>query len=203
MVISRAELKEILLACCKESMGGSSTEKSLIERCEDLPDLLTLIVKPENIEVICHKLKGSPQLQFNFLSDIGGVDYLPRKPRFDVVYHLYSIPFGYRIRIKCPLNENETIPSVTSVWKTADWHEREAYDMFGICFIGHPNLRRIYMCEGYEGYPLRKDYPVRGYKDELNPFGDDPPTKDSNIQSDDSSTIDPNAGVNSRGQNYD
>ncbi len=133
----------------------------------------TFVVKKERIVDICRFLKEDPDLRFNYLSDICGVDYHPERPRFEVVYHLYSIPFKYRLRLKCKVDEGEAVPSVTPVWKTANWHEREAYDMFGITFDGHPDLRRIYLWEGFEGYPLRKDFPLRGYRDEYNPFGEE------------------------------
>lgn len=136
-------------------------------------DIPTFVVDKERIVDICRFLKEDPELSFNYLSDICGVDYYPSKPRFEVVYHLYSIKYKYRLRLKCRLDEGETIPSVTGVWRTANWHEREAYDMFGIVFDGHPDLRRIYLWEGFEGYPLRKDFPLRGYKDEYNPYGEE------------------------------
>ena len=85
-----------------------------------------------------------------------------REPRFEVVYHLFSISRHHRIRLKAMVGENETIPSVISVWGTADWLEREAYDMYGIVFDGHPNLTRILMPDDWDGYPLRKDYPLKG-----------------------------------------
>ncbi|MFL5017754.1 MAG: NADH-quinone oxidoreductase subunit C, partial [Rhizobium sp.] len=83
------------------------------------------------------------------------------------------------VRIKCCLGDPPRVPSVTGVWRTANWHEREAWDMYGIRFEGHPDLRRIYMWEGFEGFPQRKDFPLRGYKDKLNPFGAEgtPPTQ--------------------------
>ena len=90
---------------------------------------------------------------------------------FEVVYHLYSIPNKYRLRIKVRVREDEKVPSVTSVWRSADFAERETFDMFGIVFDGHPNLKRIYMPLDWEGFPLRKDYPLTGFKDEYNPFG--------------------------------
>lgn len=141
--------------------------------------ILTFIVSKDRIVDICSFLKHDPELQFNYLTDICGVDYYPRQPRFEVVYHLYSIPFRHRLRLKCRVGEGETVPSVTGVWRTANWHEREAYDMFGIVFDGHPDLRRIYLWEGFEGYPLRKDFPLRGYKDKYNPFGEERETETS------------------------
>ena len=135
--------------------------------------MLTLVVDKEIIGELCRFLKEDGDSRFDYLSDLCGVDYHPDTPRFEVVYHLYSIPHRHRLRLKCRLGEDESIPSVTAVWGTAGWHEREAYDMYGIVFDGHPDLRRIYMWEGFEGYPLRKDFPVRGYKDEYNPFGEE------------------------------
>jgi NADH-quinone oxidoreductase subunit C len=132
-------------------------------------------VPPERIVEFCRFLKEHPALQFNFLSDICGVDHFPATPRFEAVYHLYSLPNNWRVRIKCRLGDPPRVPSVTGVWRTANWHEREAWDMYGISFEGHPDLRRIYMWEGFEGFPQRKDFPLRGYKDELNPFGAEGP----------------------------
>ncbi len=141
------------------------------DQCDDFPSLR---VPGVNILPLCRKLKQDPALRFDFLSDICAVDFLPRTPRFEVIYHLYSIPFRYRLRLRCRLDEGESIASVTPVWKTANWHEREAWDMFGIRFSGHPDLRRIYLWEEFEGFPLRKDFPLRGYRDEYNPYGEEP-----------------------------
>jgi NADH-quinone oxidoreductase subunit C len=134
---------------------------------------------PEMIVELCRFLKEQPALRFNFLSDLCGVDHYPATPRFETVYHLYSLPNKWRVRIKCRLGDPPHVPSVTGVWRTANWHEREAWDMYGIRFEGHPDLRRIYMWEGFEGFPQRKDFPLRGYKDRLNPFGAEgrPPTQ--------------------------
>jgi NADH-quinone oxidoreductase subunit C len=109
---------------------------------------------------------------FAMLLDLGAVDYLERKPRFDVVYHLLklapkragvtSVGSPARVRILCGLDEGERLPSVMDLWKSADWAEREVYDLFGIVFDGHPDLRRIQMPHDWEGHPLRKDYPMRG-----------------------------------------
>ncbi len=136
-------------------------------------------VPPEMIVEFCRFLKQHPALQFNFLSDICGVDHYPELPRYEAVYHLYSLENKWRVRIKCRLSDPPSVPSVTGIWRTANWHEREAWDMYGIKFEGHPDLRRIYMWEGFEGFPQRKDFPLRGYKDKLNPFGAEgpPPTQ--------------------------
>lgn len=134
---------------------------------------VTHLVEKNAVRSICNFLKTDPELRMNFCSDVVGVDYHPREPRFEVVYHLYSVARKHRIRLKVRVAEGEAVPSVATVWKGADWPEREAYDMFGIVFEGHPDLRRIYMAEDWEGYPLRKDYPLRGYKDRYNPYGVD------------------------------
>jgi len=131
------------------------------------------LIKKDILIEICSFLKEDPALQFNFLSDVVGSDYYPQNPRFEVVYHLYSIPQRHRLRLKVKIEEEEAVPSVTSIWKGADWAEREAYDMFGIEFEGHPDLRRIYMPQDWEGFPLRKDYPLKGYKDRYNPYGEE------------------------------
>ncbi|MBI5287216.1 MAG: NADH-quinone oxidoreductase subunit C [Deltaproteobacteria bacterium] len=134
---------------------------------------ITHTIKKDTLLDLCRFLKEDPELNFNFLVDVCGVDYLPQPPRFEVVYHFYSIPKKHRLRIKVRTEDGETVPSVTSIWKAANWVEREAYDMFGIVFEGHPDLRRIYMPQDWEGFPLRKDYPLRGYKDQYNPFGEE------------------------------
>ena len=135
----------------------------------------SLLVDPDRIVDLCRHLKDDPELRFDFLSDICGVDHHPEENRFEVVYHLYSIPFKSRVRIKCRAGDPPKVPTVVGVWRTANWHERETFDMYGIEFEGHPDLRRIYMWEEFEGFPMRKDFPVRGYKDALNPFGDEKP----------------------------
>jgi len=107
-------------------------------------------------------LKEDTELAFDVLMDLTVVDYLGKKtPRFEVVYQLYSLPLNHRLRVKVPLpEENPEVVSLTPLWKTANWLEREAWDMFGIRFHGHPNLRRILLYEEFQGHPLRKDYPV-------------------------------------------
>ncbi|WP_217696659.1 NADH-quinone oxidoreductase subunit C [Photobacterium proteolyticum] len=153
-------------------MDGISLDAS----CIDMP---TLVVPPKKLITLCQQLKQDPKFKFNFLSDIGGVDFLGREPRFEVVYHLFSIELNHRIRLKCPLAEGATIPTVSKIWSCADWHEREAFDMFGIVFSDHPSLKRIYMDDDFKGFPLRKDFPVRGYQDDLNPFGEPEPEGDN------------------------
>jgi NADH-quinone oxidoreductase subunit C len=121
----------------------------------------TVFVRAPEIVRVCRHLKEDPDLRYDFLSDLTAVDRLRDHPRFEVVYHLYSLQFARRIRLKIQLEEGESALSVTSLWGTANWHEREVHDMFGIAFEGHPDLRRILMPEGWEGHPLRKDYPVQ------------------------------------------
>jgi NADH-quinone oxidoreductase subunit C len=132
---------------------------------------VAITVKRERILDICHFLKVSLDISMDYLADLCGVDYPERRLRFEVVYNLYSIKHRHAIRIKALLpGETPTIESVVYIWKGAGWHEREAYDMFGIIFNSHPDLRRILMPDEWEGHPLRKDYPLRGtgtreYKD--------------------------------------
>ena len=127
----------------------------------------TLIAEPSQIVDFCRYLKDSEK--FIRLSAVTAVDWHPALmndgARFEVVYHLHSIERNRRLRLKCRLSGNDPeIESVTSVWRGANWYEREVYDMFGIRFRNHPNLVRILMPVDWEGYPLRKDYPVHGYK---------------------------------------
>ena len=122
----------------------------------------TLLIKKENLIKIMKFLKENPELEYSLLLDITCVDYLGEKPRFELIYHIYSFHLNHRMRIKTKIDEkNSVIESITSLWKNANWLEREIYDMFGIKFKNHPDLRRILMYDEFEGYPLRKDYPLR------------------------------------------
>ena len=113
----------------------------------------------------CLTLKNDPQLQYNALADITCVDWYPREPRFEVVYHLFSIPNKKYLRLKVKLSgDDANIDSLTPIWPGANFFEREVFDLFGVRFDGHPNLIRIMMPENWEGHPLRKDYPVEGYR---------------------------------------
>ena len=123
-------------------------------------------LKPAKIMDICRYLHDDPDLYMDYLADLCGVDYPDRKYRFEVVYNLFSIKHRHRIRIKALLQEKDpNVDSVVPVWAGANWHEREACDMYGIVFDGHPDLRRILMPDDWEGYPLRKDYPLKGPDD--------------------------------------
>ena len=126
-------------------------------------DELTLIGASEDIVALLTFLRDDPQCRFVSLVDICGADYPERLRRFDVVYHLLSPTQNQRIRIKIATGEEETVPSVTGVFPGADWFEREAYDFYGILFTGHPDLRRILTDYGFEGHPLRKDFPLTGF----------------------------------------
>jgi NADH-quinone oxidoreductase subunit C len=127
-------------------------------------DQVSVIVRKEKIVDISRYLHDHPSLYFDYLADLCGVDYLDKKvPRFEVIYQLYSMRRRHRIRVKAQVpGDNPTIDTVTSVWAGAHWHERECFDMFGIVFRGHPDLRRILMPEDWEGFPLRKEYPLKG-----------------------------------------
>ncbi len=122
----------------------------------------TITIPREGLREIFRFLKEDPKLDFNFLTDLTAVDYLGKKvPRFEVVYHLYSFRAKRRLRVKIPVPEEEpTVDSLTPLWKGANWLEREVWDMFGIRFRDHPDLRRILLYEEFQGHPLRKDYPV-------------------------------------------
>lgn len=126
-----------------------------------------VIVKRKKIVDICRFLRDEPGLEFDYLSDLAGADYPDRsfeEGRFEVVYNLYSIKLNHRIRIKVPLPEDDpVVESVVGLWVTADWHEREAFDLMGIRFNNHPNLTRILMPDDYQWHPLRKEFPVKGY----------------------------------------
>jgi NADH-quinone oxidoreductase subunit C len=128
-----------------------------------------LLVDPDRILEVCLELRNNPKTYFDFLSCLTGVDYGIEANRFGVVYHLASIPYQTQLTLKISkensrdLNDLPAFPSVTSVYKTADWHEREAYDLVGIFFEGHPDLRRILLPDDWEGYPLRKDYKTAEY----------------------------------------
>lgn len=123
----------------------------------------TLFIAPAQIVEVCRFLKA--EQGFNRLSGITAVDWHPADPRFEVVYLLHSMSKGTRLRLKCWVAESAPeIDSVTSIWQAANWYEREVFDMFGVSFRNHPDLRRILMPSDWEGHPLRKDFPVHGNK---------------------------------------
>ncbi len=127
---------------------------------------LTLIIPREHVAAVCAHLKEAPGFEFDMLSDITGADRGPEEePRFEVNYHLFSTKRYHRLRLKVLLDQQDPrVRSVTTVWRTANWHERETFDMFGVIFDGHPDLRRILLPDDWQGHALRKDFPLRGYE---------------------------------------
>ncbi|HEV8231888.1 MAG TPA: NADH-quinone oxidoreductase subunit C [Thermoanaerobaculia bacterium] len=121
---------------------------------------LTVVVRRERIAEVAHHLKDVED--FRYCVDVTAVDWRDRQPRFDVVYHFYSFSKNDRVRVKCGVAEGEEVPSISEVFLAANWPERETWDMFGIRFAGHPDLRRILTWDGFHGHPLRKDFPVEG-----------------------------------------
>lgn len=127
-----------------------------------------IIAAPDNVLEIAGLLKNDKELSFEMCKDAIGVDRFQKKNRFEIIYNLYSLTFKDRLFLKVLLDtKNPETPSLTSVWTGTNWYEREAYDMFGIIFKGHPDLRRIYMPEEFEYHPLRKDFPLMGIPDSL------------------------------------
>ena len=131
----------------------------------DFRGQLTIVTSATLAQAVLEFLKNDLELRFNFLVDLTAVDRYPLEPRFEVVYHLRSMNSGRRLRLKAMVSgEQAVIDSVVSLWPVADMLECEVYDLFGIQFAGHPNLRRLLMPDDWEGHPLRKDYPVEGYR---------------------------------------
>ncbi len=150
-----------------ESLAGVKAVRAFLEdEVEEVtsftgaPDEVSMVVPARRIRDLCDYLRVHHG--FNYLSDLCGVHFPERDRPFEVVYQLFSLERSDSLRLKVRVKEGESVPSVTEVWKTANWLEREAYDMFGIEFEGHPDLRRILLPEDWEGFPLRKEYPVRG-----------------------------------------
>ena len=124
---------------------------------------MTLVAERGGIVDLLKFLRDDPDYEFKILVDICGVDWPDRGRRFDVVYHLLSLTKNFRIRIKVEVDERNSVPTVVSVYPAADWFEREAFDMYGIVFVDHPDLRRLLTDYGFSGHPLRKDFPLTGY----------------------------------------
>ena len=145
---------------------ASIEEKFSVSRKIEFRGETTIEVSRGDIRELAQYAKD--KLGFNYLVDISSVDNFGAEPRFEVVYELYSLNEGVHLRLKISVSEDELeVPTVTGVWATADWHEREIYDMMGIKFSGHPDLRRILMWEGYPYFPLRKDFPLGGKPSEM------------------------------------
>ena len=151
-------LRQNAIATAVEAFDADAIVAGKLDRGE-----LTLEIAPAKIASICGFLKYDQK--FVRLSSVTAVDRYPLEPRFEVVYHLHSIEQKQRVRLKCRLESDEpAIESVTSVWRGANWYEREVFDLFGINFLNHPDLRRIMLPDDWEGHPLRKDYPVTGHR---------------------------------------
>ncbi len=147
------------LACLLEWNAGA-VQSAKFDRGE-----LTVVVGRGFLREACELLKADSRTQFNFLADLTAVDWYPSEPRFEVVYELLSMPRKDRLRLKVKLaGDDAQVDSLVPVWPAANFFEREVWDLFGIRFNGHPDLRRIMMPEDWEGHPLRKDYPVEGYR---------------------------------------
>ncbi|GIF99679.1 NADH-quinone oxidoreductase subunit C [Catellatospora citrea] len=137
---------------------SDAIERVVIDRGE-----LTLHIVPAKIAEVCQILRDDLSLRYELCSSVSGVDYIAEERRLHVVYHLTSMTYRRRIRLECAVTAADPhLPSVTTVYPTADWQEREAYDMFGVIFDGHPNLTRILMPDDWDGHPQRKDYPLGG-----------------------------------------
>lgn len=151
------ELKELIQQKLKDNFTEASFEFS------EFRNELSVKLNKKYILQVCKFLKENSDLEFLLCEDITAVDWATRKNRFTVVYHIFSIKNNFRLVLKSDVDESENnIDSVSSVWKTSDWQERECYDMYGIRFNNHPDLRRIYMPEEFEYHPLRKDFPLMG-----------------------------------------
>jgi NADH-quinone oxidoreductase subunit C len=134
-----------------------------IQKTSEFRGVLSIFVGPQSIVDVAAFLRDDPDLSYNFLENLCGVDYLGRDPRFEMVYHLQSHKNRHRVCLKVGLPErNPSVPTLTNLWATANWQERETYDLLGINFAGHPGLQRILMPEDWEGHPLRKDVPLGG-----------------------------------------
>ena len=150
-------MKQIILNRLNANLPNLQKEFS------EYKDELTLQVQKSDIVEVCKILKNDSELSFNHCEDVTAIDWAKRKNRFTVVYHLFSLKNKFQLVVKVDVDESEcNVDTVSSVWRSANWHEREIYDMYGIKFNNHPDLRRMYMPEEFEYYPLRKDFPVLG-----------------------------------------
>ncbi len=130
----------------------------------------TLVIRKEWLIPVMKLLKEEPDLDYRMLMDLAGVDYLPRQPRFEVVYNIYSLNRKSRLRVKVQVTEEDPeVESLVGLWTIANWMEREVWDMFGVRFPGHPDLKRILMYDGFEGHALRKDYPITKRQPRIGP----------------------------------
>jgi NADH-quinone oxidoreductase subunit C len=141
---------------------------TVVEESVEFRGDLTVTVARDRIVDVCRFLRDDPELAYVMVTDVLGVDRYRPERRFEVVYILSSISTKHTLRLKVYVEEDApSVPTVTGIWHGAEWHEREVYDMFGIIFTGHPDLRRLYMPEEFEHFPLRKDFPLMGIPDSL------------------------------------
>jgi len=145
---------------CLLGWNSAAVEGAKFDRNE-----LSIYLERTSLQGACSTLKNDPTLQYDSLSDVTCVDWTPSDPRFEVIYHLFSTVTKKRVRLKVRLaGDDPAVDSLTSMWPGADFFEREVFDLFGVRFNGHPNLKRIMMPDNWEGHPLRKDYPVEEYR---------------------------------------
>lgn len=151
------EFKELVIQKIKSKLQNS------IEEINDFRGDLSITIQKDKIVELAEFLKSDDELHFETCIDVTAIDWATRKNRFTVVYHVYSYKNNFTLRIKANIDEEPPkIETVSHIWKSANWYERETYDMYGIIFLNHPDLRRMYMPEGFEYYPLRKDFPLLG-----------------------------------------
>lgn len=156
--MNQEEIKEKVLS----EFGPDIIQDSVYFR-----DQIGVTVSKEKILHVCRYLKEDPELSFNFLSFVAAVDRLPKTPRFEVVYQVHSLKHNHRFRVKALVEETSaSIDSVVPVWPTADWHERETAEMFGITFNNHPDPRKLLLPDGWNVHPLRKDFPLYGTEED-------------------------------------
>ena len=148
--------KELIINKVKEKFS------SAVEEVSEFAGDLSITITKEKILELSNFLKNDPELEFLMCKDVTAVDWAVRKNRFTTVYHVHSFKLNFTLRIKVNLGEDASVESVVPVWRSAEWYERETFDMYGIKFLNHPDLRRMYMPEGFEHHPLRKDFPLLG-----------------------------------------
>lgn len=176
--LAPTDLQTVAAGIIEQAAPGSIFDQIIFR------DEVTFVLDKKGIVAAIKALRDDPRTAFNHLTDVNAVDYLEahREPRFDVVYHFYSLEHFHRIRLRCPVGEAEAecrIDSITPMWPGASFMERETFDMFGIVFDGHPNLTRILMPDNWEGHPLRKDFPLGGaksyyFKQDTNEYAGEP-----------------------------
>jgi len=133
-----------------QNQNAAAGQLQIIAPLNQLPELMLF-------------LRDNESLRFDMLSDVTAVDYPTRRPRFDLIYILYSTVFNHRLVVKSPIEDGEQAPTMTSLWASADWGERECYDLMGITFANHPDLRRVLTWDNFQGHPLRKEFPLKGH----------------------------------------